>query len=206
MPVGATLEICSLCYDRLPFLKQRFYLSSDFYAGNAWFDSVMCLFHYSGAAKDLLRKFKYYKKPGYYRAFSELLVRQLEDMPVKVMPDMTVSVPLHRKRKAVRGYNQSFLISKALSRRLRIFEGSHLLKRVRDTGSQSVLGKGARGLNVKDAFVLKSPESFTGRSILLIDDIITTGSTLNECARLLKMAGAKHVMGIAVASGRAEFF
>lgn len=205
MAAGTVLEICSECYDRLPFLKHKFYPAVISDINQQWCDSVMCLFHYSGSAKELLKRFKYHKKPGCYRAVSELLARQLEGIMEAEAADMVASVPLYTSREAARGYNQSLLLSRALSKRLGITEISRLLTRIRDTGSQSLLGRDARHFNVKDAFVMKNPQSVTGRNILLVDDIITTGSTLNECARMFKMAGAKHVMAVAVASGRKDF-
>lgn len=196
-----TLHICEPCYKQLPFMGERsFYTSQD--GENSSCDSAISIFEYTGKVKESLIRFKFHNKPGNYRTYARLMAERLRKMADTEQYDMVLSVPLHRKREFTRGYNQAFLISKALSRVLKMPECSGLLKRIRFTDTQSLLDKQKRHHNVKGAFGVTAPERIKGKAVLLVDDILTTGSTLDECARVLKQAGAIKVTAIVVATGR----
>lgn len=115
---------------------------------------------------------------------------------------MIVSVPLHPKREQSRGYNQSYLIARELGRELGIKNEPRLLARVKNTHSQSLLKRDERLENIKDAFRITDTSRVEGKAIFLVDDILTTGATLNECSRVLKGAGAKKIVAAVIASGR----
>jgi ComF family protein len=112
---------------------------------------------------------------------------------------LTVPVPLHRRRLRERGFNQSLLLARALSSHL----GSHLdylsFIRTKHTRAQTGLGKEERKRNVKDAFSVIAPDAITGKKITLVDDVFTTGYTLNECAKTLKKSGAVAVICLTLA-------
>jgi ComF family protein len=108
--------------------------------------------------------------------------------------DRIVPVPLHKSKRRLRGYNQSELLANELSKRENIPCDTSLLSRIRKTGTQTKLSQKQREKNVNGAF-LASPEA-RGLNILLIDDVITTGSTLRECAKALKKAGAGSVYAL----------
>jgi ComF family protein len=108
--------------------------------------------------------------------------------------DRIVPVPLHKSKKRLRGYNQSELLAKILSERENVPCDPSLLSRVRKTGTQTKLTQDQREKNVKNAFL--ASEGVRGLNILLIDDVITTGSTLRECAGALKKAGAGSVYAL----------
>ena len=116
--------------------------------------------------------------------------------------DGVLSVPLHKRRKTERGYNQSFLISRMLSGKMKVPEMSRLLIRVRNTESQSLLSQKGRSENMKGAFRVSNPFKIRGKNILLVDDVVTTGNTLNECTKMLKDAGAGKIYAAVVASAR----
>jgi len=109
-------------------------------------------------------------------------------------------VPLHEKRLRERGFNQAEEIAKELSRLLEI-PLINSLTRTRETLSQVDLSEAERKYNIKDAFLVKDKNIIKGKKILLVDDVYTTGSTMEECAFFLKLAGAKEVWGVAVARG-----
>lgn len=115
---------------------------------------------------------------------------------------LTIPVPLHRAKRRQRGFNQSELIARSALRNL---EGSRfelqngLLRRVRATVSQTGLTRHQRRENVRGAFVVSAPDRVRDRSVMVVDDVYTTGTTLNECARVLRAAGAEHVVVATVA-------
>ena len=115
--------------------------------------------------------------------------------------DLILPVPIHHLRNAERGYNQTDYIAKGLSSSLKIPYSTKLLKRTRHTESQTKLNLSERAQNVSNAFKVRNAKRLTGKNILLVDDVCTTGATLLECAIVLRKAGAGsiYVSSIAVA-------
>jgi ComF family protein len=113
--------------------------------------------------------------------------------------DKIVPVPLHRNRLRSRGYNQAALLAKEISAHVGIPVNWDDLKRVKNTVSQVHLSASARRENLKNAFDVSRESAFEGAKVLLIDDVVTTGATMNACARALKRAGAVRVDGWSVA-------
>lgn len=114
--------------------------------------------------------------------------------------DLLVPVPLHKSRLRERGYNQSLLLVKELHRLTKIPYGTQLI-RSRPTSHQTGLSRTARLDNLHNAFKVKKPEQIQGKSIILVDDVFTTGATLRACAAALKQAGAENICGLTIASG-----
>ena len=110
-----------------------------------------------------------------------------------------IPVPLDQKRLKWRGFNQSEEIAKELTQFLKIPLLSNALYKIKSTPPQMELSAEARKENIKGVFLAKDKEKIRGRKILLIDDVYTTGSTMNECAGVLKDSGAKEVWGVTVA-------
>jgi len=119
----------------------------------------------------------------------------------KVKRFVLIPVPLHRKQLKKRGFNQSEEIAKGLSVFLDIPLMNNVLIKAKETPPQVELDEGARRENIKSVFLAKNPELIKGKNVLLVDDVFTTGSTMEECARVLKAAGAKEVSGVTVARG-----
>lgn len=111
---------------------------------------------------------------------------------------VVVPVPLHRFRQNTRGFNQSELIARYISKRM-CLPGGVALRRIKKTESQVGLTKIKRKENVKNAFACIDPEFVIGKKVLLVDDVVTSGATMNEAAAALKAAGAKEVWGAAAA-------
>ncbi len=105
--------------------------------------------------------------------------------------DLVLAVPLHRRRKLERGFNQAELLAKHVAAQIGVIVG-HDLKRIRYTPPQAKQDGEERRKNVKDAFVWKG-ESLAGKQVLLVDDVVTTGATLSACAEALYAAGAREV-------------
>lgn len=114
--------------------------------------------------------------------------------------DLIVPVPLHPERMRRRGYNQAVELAGILGAGLGRAVRSDVLARSRDTGHQARLGRAERLANVKGAFKAEKPEFVRGRAVILVDDVMTTGATLGECASALKAAGAAVVWAATVAA------
>lgn len=135
----------------------------------------------------------------------KLLSSKLKDKN-NIIPDfdIVVPVPLHKKRKAWRGFNQSEVLGKVIAKKLNIKIEKNILIRKRYTIPQMELGREQRLNNLKGVFVLGAIHelSLRGKNILLVDDITTTGATLEECAKVLKLCGTKKVWAIVLAKGK----
>lgn len=112
-----------------------------------------------------------------------------------------IPVPLHPKRIAWRGFNQAEVLARYLSGRLGLIMRNDLLKRVRFTKAQMSLGRQERLVNLKEAFIGEDKNFIANKKFLLVDDVYTTGATMEECAKELKRLGAEKVWGIVLARG-----
>jgi ComF family protein len=131
--------------------------------------------------------------------FAGKLFRVFMDDPDRLMPDVVVPVPLHPLRLRERGYNQAELIAKPLARRLGLPLASLLLVRTQPRPDKLLLSRHERWNTVRGAYATRQGARVDNRSVLLIDDVFTTGATLDACARVLRGAGAVAVHGLTVA-------
>lgn len=143
---------------------------------------------YSGKLKDLTLALKYSGALYLSELCADLLLESAQCLPA---PDLIIPVPLARSRLKKRGFNQALEIGRHLSKRTGAPLSFNALKRIRDNRPQEGLGRADRIENMRGAF--KAGKEACGASVWLIDDVMTTGSTLAECARALKSAGAKGV-------------
>ena len=194
-------EICETCHEKISF----FYLSHSYNQKNnfkgLYYDDLICVFKYSGIIKEAITRYKFFNKSSYYRTFSNLLATEIKKSILYQTIDFILEVPLHKNKEKVRGYNQSKLIAKYLSKLLKI-PYLNILIRTKETKPQSKLIKEERNVNIKNAFIVKNTTKINEKNILIIDDILTTGSTLEECSRVLKECGAQKVISAVIASGR----
>lgn len=198
------MEICKECFSNIPFISNNDIFMKNFFLGtdslHTGIDKVFSMCEYRGIIKQAIIKYKYFGKVHCYRTFAAIIAKRLRNIIDLAEFDMIISVPLHKRKERSRGYNQSFLISKELAETIGIQEGSHYLVRKKYTDVQSLLHSNDRFLNVKDAFVVTNEDDIKSKSILLVDDVLTTGYTLNECGRILKKAGAKKIYAVVIAA------
>jgi competence protein ComFC len=156
-----------------------------------YFDRAMSVFEFSGIIQAALYKLKYDGERETASSLGILMARKLSLTKWNI--DIIVPVPLHNDRHSERGFNQSYLLAEIIGRERSIDVSDKILLRGKYTKSQTTLSKFERIHNVRGAFEINDNIVVNGRSILLIDDIMTTGATLNECSRILKENGAKQV-------------
>lgn len=193
-------EICDKCRDKLPQIKRGPGIRR-----SDRFESLNVLYPYEGIVKESITRFKFHDKPSYFRTYAALLKDRISENIDFDTIDAIASVPLHSSKKLSRGYNQAQLISRRLAYLMKKPDLSKLLVRIKKTESQSKLEGENRKTNVRGAFEVRHPDRLTGMTILLVDDILTTGSTINECCRVLKAAGVPAIHAAVIASGRFSF-
>jgi ComF family protein len=145
----------------------------------------------------IIHQLKYDRRETLAGGLAGRIAMQLEPLPWVSHVDVVVPVPLHPSRMRGRGYNQSQLIADHLGNMFNVSVVPKVLIRTRATESQTRLNKEQRRKNVAGAFRVQFPDLITGHRILLVDDVVTTGATLNECAKTLRKAGALDVYAAA---------
>ncbi len=206
-------NLCSYCASTIEFIHDRRCVKcgkglKDSYTDNICpdckerdysFSAAYSCFLYKGGGKEIIHRLKYDgKKEG-----GKVLAKFMADIIVKeaLNGDIIVPVPIHESKMSLRGFNQSYIIGKHLSGYISLPVCS-CLKRVRITKDQYNLDKIERTVNVINAFNIDMLYNIRNKRILLIDDVFTTGSTVEECSKLLIGAGAEDVFVITAASGK----
>lgn len=163
------------------------------------YDRAYSCFAYSGMGKELIYKFKYEGKTQLAGTIAELMAERLRNEMLEI--DAIVPVPIHKNKLEARGFNQSYIIAQELGKRLRK-PLIPCLVRTKETKEQYNLDKAQRYVNIIGAFSVELMYNIDKyKSILLVDDIYTTGSTVNECSKVLKKHGARKVYVITAATG-----
>lgn len=153
---------------------------------NKSFRKHLYIFKYEGIIKERLIKFKFNEKSYIYKAFVNFIIKNEKICRFFKSYDIIIPVPIHYNRKINRGYNQSALIAKEIAERLNIqYENKVLFKKV-NNNPQSTKNKQERINNVKGVYYTKNEYRILNKKILLLDDIYTTGSTVNECSKILR--------------------
>ena len=155
------------------------------------FKKHIYLFKYEGIIKEMLIKFKFNEKPYIYKAFVNFLIKNKKICSFLKSYDIIIPVPIHYNRKVTRGYNQSALMARDIAKILNINYIENVLYKRIDNKPQSTKNKEARKENVIGVYYIKNEYKIYNKKVLLLDDIYTTGSTVNECAKVLKEARSK---------------
>lgn len=188
--------ICKDCYDNLEIVHREITIDSP-YINKAYYS----LF-YNRFIREMIRNYKFNGKNYLYRAFGEIMVDTIKINELDNYIDLIAYVPVHRRKEALRGYNQAELLASHIARQLdKPLLKSNLIK-LKWTEDQSHSNKADRVVNLRNSFNIKNPNEIKGKKILLVDDIITTGATMEECSRVLKNNGAKDIIGLALTSSK----
>lgn len=147
-------------------------------------------------------KFKYYNAREYGDYYIDVMLQEYGDVIRAWCPDVIIPVPVHPSRQRERGYNQAEVLARKLSQRTGIPVNVNLLERQTKTAPQKHLGNEERLKNLSKAFVVRKRVPKQYRRILLIDDIYTTGSTMEACTRCLQEQGAERVYIASICSGQ----
>lgn len=170
---------CIICFDRKLFISKNITLAE-----------------YSGVMKEILHNFKFKKRKRLFIHLARFAYNQVKKQEVTI--DIITAVPMSRSKRWNRGFNQSELIAKGLAKKMNKKYKQLLTERIR-SGTQKKLKFIDRFLNILDRFKVKNASLVKGKRILIIDDVFTTGATINECARVLRIGGAKEVLAFTVA-------
>jgi ComF family protein len=150
---------------------------------------------YAGAIARAVRRFKYGDRPDLAGPLGQLVAGAARGLD----GDVVVPVPLHPRKRRARGYNQAALLAEAVARELAAPLAARALVRTRDTPAQAHLDRAGRLSNLEGAFRVRTPASVRGRRVVLVDDVCTTGSTLEACRAALLAAGATSVTALVLA-------
>ena len=188
-------SVCSACETTLPFTNNGGKQSGEFYK--------VCVapFYYEGDVRESFHRFKFHEATGYAKTYGKYLAECIDEN-LNGEYDIITWVPISRKRYKERGYDQSMLIAEAAALCLDDVAVSLLEKHIH-VEKQSLMGSAEkRRANISGAYRVTDPELAEGKRILLIDDIITTGATISECAKTLRRAGAAEVVCACIARSR----
>ena len=189
--------LCLDCRYNLPFTD--FHLKPDNMVAQQFWGKIklegvyaMCYFAKGGKMQHLMHNFKYKGIQRIGNLLGNIAGEQLLKSPVFNSPDVIIPVPLHKIRLRKRGYNQSMCFAEGLSEKLGIPVDENNLVRVRATETQTHRSRFSRFENMQDVFTLTNHETLRNKHVLLVDDVVTTGSTLEACGiELLKAEGLK---------------
>lgn len=186
-------SLCKECkekLDRIIISKTENYKNDT----SKFFDKHTYMFKYEGEVRRLILNYKFNNQSYLYKTFSNIVISEKNIIDFINSYEIIIPVPIHRKRFNNRGYNQSELFARNICKNLKCTKLKNtILVKIKNNVAQSSLNKLDRVKNVKNAYKVQNENLIKGKSILLVDDIYTTGNTVNECAKLLKENGAAEI-------------
>ncbi len=198
-------DCCKSCFEELPFVEGEACNKCGLPVTDCLcsrekreYDGLCAPFYYREKVADALQRYKFHGEKVIFEFFAKYMAKRIKYCFSDKTFDMIVPVPLYRKKLKERGYNQSLLLAKEIGRIIKVPVSSALSKDF-DTKPQHLTDASKREGNVAGVFSMKEPEQIRGKTILLCDDIKTTGFTLSECAKVLKLNGAEKVCCVCAA-------
>ena len=188
-------HLCVKCANRIK--KYEIYRIEK--VNNKYFDYQIKVLKYENEIRSKIIDYKFNEKAYLYKTFGKITLNNEKIYSFLKKYDIMLCVPMYISKKMQRGYNQSELIAKEIARTTGLKYINRNLVKIKNTKKQSTLTKNQREENVKNAFVVKNVDKIKNKKIILFDDIYTTGSTVNECSKVLKKAGAKEIVVLTLA-------
>lgn len=189
--------LCVKCEKKMKNLYNfeiEYYEDSD----EKYFDEFIYLFKYEGIIRDIMLDYKFKEKSYKYRSFINFWFKYENACEIINNYDIIIPIPISKKRFKQRGYNQSSILAKYISSKTNIDFNEKILIKSKDTIAQSKLNKKQREQNIKDVYKLQNSKKILNKKILLLDDIYTTGNTVNECSKILRSASPKKIGILAI--------
>ena len=178
-------DLCETCRTESP-------ACTDTHKRFSFLDSWTAVWYYKGYIRKSIHRFKFCNARHYASSYGRLLAEKImQEYPEGF--DLLTWVPVSRIRRFTRGYDQVALLAKAVGRELGMTPRSTMVKIRHNRPQSGISGQTKRRANVQGAYRVKNPQEVSGKRILLLDDVITTGATAGECACVLRAAGAKEV-------------
>jgi len=196
-----TRPCCKKCGTSLNFSKNIMLCTNELCINEKHFYKYsMSIIEYNDFAKQIIKKFKFQSIFKLRKLLKSWLTYILDTVDYNNI-DYIFPIPLHKSKLKIRGYNQSAIIAKMVSEITKIKYDPTILIKVKNTANQSGLTKNLREKNLKNSFYVntRNKKLINGKKILLVDDIITTGSTINECSKTLIQNGVTEVIVISIA-------
>ncbi len=165
-------------------------------------DDAYSCYVYNQVMADIIYRYKFGGKRYLKYALAELMCEKILEERLYKYVDLIISVPVHKDTLNRRGFNQVELLEDIISEQFSIDQSKNNLIKIKSTREQTELSVLERTKNLLDVFFINRPEEIENQRVLLLDDIITTGSTLDECAKILKNRGAENIIALSVASSR----
>ena len=189
-------DICPKCLKKLNEMKQckkHIYLKKNF-------TTHIYIFKYQDIIRENIIKYKFNDQAYRYKGFANFLRKDKKVCGFFEKYDIIIPVPISKIRNKIRGYNQSELIVTEIAKNMtNMHVFTNILYKTKNALPQSSLNKNQRQVNLKGAYKVKNSDIIKDKKILLFDDIYTTGSTIDECAKVLKLAGAKEIGALTLA-------
>lgn len=188
---------CIKCNVKIKEYEESKILQEEIELQDRYFDELMYMFKYENQIRKLLLDYKFNEKSYLYRTFSDIILKNKKIFENVKKYDTIIPVPISHKRMKERGYNQSELIAKELAKKANLKLVNNCLIKTKNIIEQSKLKKEERKNNIKDVYELENKDLIEDKKILLLDDIYTTGSTVNECSKVLRQ-GKPEKIGVLV--------
>ncbi len=184
---------CSICGAPFPSREIENHACGTCVTREVFFTMARALGYYEGPLQEAIHRWKYQERISLTPLFGEWMTGLLQRYWAPASLDLVVPVPLQRRRLQERGFNQALLLAKELSRRTGVPYHKSILQKKKPTLPQIHLSGPERERGVRGAFRVADRETIRGKMILLVDDVYTTGATVNECSKVLMNGGAKRV-------------
>lgn len=187
--------ICNNCYENIKKIKKC--VINEY--NNRNFSKHLYIFKYEGIIRSKIIEYKFEDKGYLYKMFAKIILSDKKTCNFIKKYDVIIPVPISKKRKKKRGYNQSELVANELAQKLNQDIWTDIIIKKKDNKPQSELNKLERIKNVEDIYEINKPIEVKNKKVLLLDDIYTTGSTVNEIARKLKQNQTQEIGVITLA-------